>query len=288
MPKNRTPTGSSREVAGPRSLMRLLGLFDALAKSPKEGLGLAELNTVLKSPKSSLLNLLRPLVATGYLNFESGKYRLGPAIFRLAGSIMSIWNFSNAVRPFLEELAQRSRESVYLGVLDRAGKVITYVDAIDSPHSVRYSVPVGAVRPLYATAAGRVLLAFTDKRWQDMYIGSTKLEARTPRTISTQKALREELERIRKTGISISVGEMFPESAAISAPVYGADGTVAAAIAVGAPAERLQPRLAELRLIIADVATRASGRSLVEATRGTVESQPRLNRKRAAAAAVAE
>lgn len=284
MPKNRAPTGSSREVAGPRSLMRLLGLFDALAKSPKEGLGLAELNTVLKSPKSSLLNLLRPLVATGYLNFESGKYRLGPAIFRLAGSIMSIWNFSNAVRPFLEELAQRSRESVYLGVLDRAGKVITYVDAIDSPHSVRYSVPVGAVRPLYATAAGRVLLAFTDKRWQDMYIGSTKLEARTPRTISTQKALREELERIRKTGISISVGEMFPESAAISAPVYGADGTVAAAMAVGAPAERLQPRLAELRPIIADVATRASGRPLAEAAPGAVESPPRPNRRRAAAA----
>jgi len=54
---------------------------------------------------------------------------------------MSVWNFSNTVRPFLEELAVRSRESVYLGVLDRIGKVITYVDAIDSPHSVRYSVP---------------------------------------------------------------------------------------------------------------------------------------------------
>ena len=199
MPKARTPVAAPREVAGPRSLMRLLGLFDALAKSPKDGLGLAELNAVLKSPKSSLLNLLRPLVSTGHLNFEAGKYRLGPSIFRLAGTIMSVWNFSNVVRPFLEELALRSHESVYLGVLDRAGKVITYVDAIDSPHSVRYSVPVGAVRPLYATAAGRVLLAFADKEWQDMYISTTKLQARTPRTIATQKALREELERIRKT-----------------------------------------------------------------------------------------
>jgi IclR family transcriptional regulator, acetate operon repressor len=288
MPKLRTPTDVPKEVAGPRSLMRLLGLFDALAKSPKEGLGLAELNTALKSPKSSLLNLLRPLVATGYLNFEAGKYRLGPSIFRLAGTIMSVWNFSNAVRPYLEELAQRSRESVYLGVLDRAGKVITYVDAIDSPHSVKYSVPVGAVRPLYATAAGRVLLAFADKRWQDMYISSTKLEARTPRTISTQKALREELERVRKTGISISIGEMFPESAAISAPVFGADGTIAAAIAVGAPAERLQPRLAELRPIIAEIATRASGRTRAEADAGDAAPQLRPVRKRAAAAAAAE
>ena len=35
-----------REVTGPRSLSRLLGLFDALARSPKDGLGLAELNMV--------------------------------------------------------------------------------------------------------------------------------------------------------------------------------------------------------------------------------------------------
>jgi DNA-binding IclR family transcriptional regulator len=62
---------------------------------------------------------------------------------------------------------------------------------------------------------------------------------------------------LRKTGISISVGEMFPESAAISAPVYGADDIVAAAIAVGAAP-------------------------------GAFESQPRQNRKRAAAAVVAE
>jgi IclR family acetate operon transcriptional repressor len=259
MPKIKNLAQSKQEATGPRSLMRLLGLFGALAKSPKDGLGLAELNLVLNSPKSSLLNLLRPLVATGYLNLESGRYRLGPSMFRLSGTIMSVWNFSNTVRPFLQELAERSRESVYLGVLDRAGKVITYVDAIDSPHSVRYSVPVGAVRPLYCTAAGRVLLAFAEKTWQEQYVSTTKLEPRTPRTIATQKGLREELERVRKTQISVSIGEMFPEAAAISAPVFGADGNLAAAIAVGGPTERLNPRIAELRPIITDVAKRASG-----------------------------
>lgn len=263
MPKVGTAAQTRQEATGPRSLMRLLGLFGTLAKAPKEGLGLAELKLVLNSPKSSLLNLLRPLVATGYLNLESGRYRLGPSIFRLAGTIMSVWNFSNAVRPFLEELAVRSRESVYLGVLDRAGKVITYVDAIDSPHSVRYSVPVGAVRPLYCTGAGRVLLAFADKAWQDDYISTTKLEARTARTVSTQMGLRVAIDQVRKTNISISVGEMFPESASISAPVFGADGTIAAAIAIGGPTERLNPRLAELRVIIADVAARASGKEWV-------------------------
>src|SRR5829696_7889817 len=107
------------EVTGPRSLTRLLGLFDVLAKS-KDGMTLAELNQALQSPKSSLLNLLRPLVVDGYLACENGRYRLGPSIFRLAANIMSVWNFSSTMRPYLEELAQICEESVYLGVLDKA------------------------------------------------------------------------------------------------------------------------------------------------------------------------
>ena len=216
MAKIRKSPSGGREASGPRSLARVLGLFDALAKS-KQGLSLAELNTALKSPKSSLLNLLRPLVTDGYLNCENGRYRLGSSIFRLAGNIMSVWNFSSAYRPYLQELAARSQESVYMGVLDPVGRHITYLDAIESPHSVRFSVPVGAVRPLYPTAAGRVLLAFAEPGWLEEYLRSTKLEAHTPSTIATRTALREELDRIRQSRISVSLGELFPESAAISA-----------------------------------------------------------------------
>ena len=225
-------------------------------------LSLAELTLALKIPKTSLANLLRPLVAMGYLNFKSGGFQLGSSMFRLAGSIMSVWNFSDVMRPFLEELAARSGESVYLGVMDRAGKVITYVDAVDSPHSLRYSVPVGAVRPLYCTGAGRVLLAYEDQEWQDHYISTTELEARTARTVSTGKRLREELEQVRKTRISVSIGEMFAEASAIAAPIFAADGKIAAAIAVDGPTERIAHRIDELCPIIADVAARASSGDL--------------------------
>jgi IclR family transcriptional regulator, acetate operon repressor len=259
MPKNSSSRQVARENTGPRSLTRLLGLFDALATKSGSGLTLAELNALLESPKSSLLNLLRPLVAEGYLNHDNGRYRLGPTIFRLAGNIMSVWNFSNVIRPYLEELAQRSHESVYVGVLDRASKAITYVDSIDSPHAVRYSVPVGGVRPLYCTAAGRVLLAFADQEFQEEYLRTMKLEAQTERTLTTRKGLRAELDKVMRTRISVSIGEMFPESAAVAAPIFGAHGKIVAAMAIGGPAQRLQPKLEALKPIIADVATRASG-----------------------------
>ncbi|MBV8398852.1 MAG: IclR family transcriptional regulator [Acetobacteraceae bacterium] len=272
MPKNSSGRPPARETTGPRSLTRLLGLFDALAKS-SNGLTLAELNSLLESPKSSLLNLLRPLVAEGYLNHDNGRYRLGPTIFRLAGNIMSVWNFSNVIRPYLEELAQRSHESVYIGVLDRAGKAITYVDSIDSPHAVRYSVPIGGVRPLYCTAAGRILLAFADEEFQEEYLRTTKLEAQTERTLTTRKGLRAELDKVIRTRVSVSIGEMFPESAAIAAPIFGANGKIVAAMAVGGPSQRLQPKLDVLMPIIADVATRASG----IAARGAAQADAQLD-----------
>lgn len=285
MPKNGQTKDATGEVTGPRSLTRLLGLFDVLARS-KDGMTLAELNQALQSPKSSLLNLLRPLVVDGYLACDSGRYRLGPSIFRLAANIMSVWNFSSTMRPYLDELAQQSGESVYLGVLDTAGSVITYVDSIDSAKAVRFSVPVGAARPLFSTAAGRVLLAFGDQEWVEDYLRNVKITAFTPYTITSRRALRDELENIRRTRISVSMGETFPESGAIAAPIFGADGKLIAAIAIGAPVSRLEPRLAELRPIITDIAARASGstRSMLRAAAAAAvaEAAPGRAAKRAA------
>ncbi len=285
MARNGQTREGASDVTGPRSLTRLLGLFDVLAKS-KDGMTLAELNQALQSPKSSLLNLLRPLVVDGFLACDNGRYRLGPSIFRLAANIMSVWNFSSTMRPYLEELAQMSEESVYLGVLDTVGSVITYVDSIDSPKAVRFSVPVGAARPLYSTAAGRVLLAFGDQDWVDEYLKNTKITAYTPYTVTSRKALRDELENIRKTRISVSMGETFPESGAIAAPIFGADGKLIAAIAIGAPVSRLEPRLPELRPIISEIAARASGstRSMLRAAEAAGNTPARITKKAGSAA----
>lgn len=235
----------------------MLNLLDTMANSP-DGVTLVELKETLQTPKSSLLNLLRPLTSDGYVAREHDRYRLGPSVFRLASSIMSVWNFSGTLRPFLEELARATGESVYLGVLDIVGEAITYVDAIESTHAVRYSVPVGASRPLFSTAAGRVLLAFGDKAWVTKYLDGTSFTAFTPQTIQSRQALLDELARIRKSRFSVSLGETFPESGAIAAPIFDANGTSMAAIAIGAPVTRLEQRLAELRPVLRDVATRAS------------------------------
>jgi len=248
---------AEREVSGPRSLTRLLGIFDVLAKSP-DGMSLAELNVALESPKSSLLNLLRPLVAEGFLMHDAGRYRLGPSICRLSAGVMAAWNFSKLLHPFLVELSKSTNETAYIGVLDVEHKEITYVDVIESEQSVRYSMHIGLRRPLYCTAAGRVLLAHAPEAFVADYMKSVKLERRTPQTIVTKKALRDELDHILETGLSVSRGELLPDSAGVSSPIFGPNGNVIAAIALGAPLERFDRERPQLEKHMLRVAQRAS------------------------------
>lgn len=256
----REPKSTDEESSGgPRSLSRLLRLFDVMADAPG-GTSLATLSVALGSPKSSLLNLLRPLVADRYLLQDGGQYRLGPRAFRMASKIQSRWSFPNLMQSELEQLAAATGESVSLAVLDTDAARVTYVSVIDSRQPIRYALNVGLSAHLYCTAAGRVLLAHADADWQEHYLRTTTFKPYTPRTMVDADAVRESLRQVLKDGCAISIGESMPGSAAVAAPLYGPDDRVVAAIGVGAPADRLEANLDALRAAVLAAAARASGR----------------------------
>ena len=248
----------AHEENSPRSLARVLGLFGAIARTA-DGMTLARLSAELDSPKSSLLTLLRPLVAKGYLTHDGGIYRLGPSIFRLAADILSTRSFPKLIRPFMQQLVERSQESVYLAVIDKSARCVSYVEGIDSPQPIRYMAPLGAPRPLYCSAAGRLLLAFADEQWREDYLRTVQLKPMTDRTLTNRAELRKEIEKIRKTGLAISLGEAVPGAAGLAAPVFDADGKAAAALLIGAPVDRFERELPALRKLMKEMATQASG-----------------------------
>lgn len=251
--------GKSREKEPPhRATLRLLGLFHALAKA-NEGLTLAALSAMLEVPKSSLLLLLRPLVSTGYLVHESGAYRLGTAIFRLSAEILSTRSFPKLVRPYMEKLAVDSQETVFLGVMDREQLRVVYVETIESPQLVRYTVPVGSSRPLYCSAAGRLLLAYQNPEWRDKYLRTTVLKPVTSRAAISKQWLKGELEKIRRAGTAVSIGSAVPWAAGVAAPILDSNGSIAAALLVGAPSDRFQKELPLLRRLVKEAAAQVSG-----------------------------
>ena len=242
----------------PRSLGRVLHLFDAIARS-RNGLSLAEISEELESPKSSLLNLLKPLVEQDYLIRDHSRYSLGPAAFRLASTILSGRQLTTVLRPFLNELLLGSKETVFLTTLDRKTRLVNYIDAIDSPQVVRYSVPIGSVRPIYATAAGRVLLAFADKDWREEYLKTEKLKRFTANTPVSRSGLRRKLADIRKIGFEVSLGDMIDDVGGLAAPVKNADGSVSAAFLIAGPVARFERELQKNKKLILEIADKASG-----------------------------
>jgi len=88
---------------GPKAMSRVLRLLDELAQSP-EGLSLADLSVVLETPKSTLINSLRPLVSDDYLIADGNLYRLGPRSFRLAATVASAWSLPRILRGYLRQV----------------------------------------------------------------------------------------------------------------------------------------------------------------------------------------
>src|SRR5438270_13400446 len=229
-----------------RSSARLVAALEALTRA-EEGMGLAELSIAVGAPKSSLLGILRSLVRLGYLAHAHGLYRLGPRSFRLAADMLAVRRFPSLVRPVLQDLHAQTQETVFLVQLDEVARRVTYVEVIDSPNPVRYTVPTGTTRPLYVSAGGLMLLAFQDPAFIDTYLRSVSLDPLTPRTITDVGKLRQRLQTIRRDGFAVSIGETVPGAAGVAAPIFNGDGSVTAGLLIAAPIERFEKQLPALK-----------------------------------------
>jgi IclR family transcriptional regulator, acetate operon repressor len=242
----------------PRSPLRTLKLLEHLSgqQGPQT---LSQLSEALQTPKSSLLALLRALVQHGYLSIEHGAYVLGPSAHRMAVAITPAFPLSLVAKPVMRELAAATGETALLATLDSETARAVYVDMVESAQIIRYTVPMGTSRPLYCTAAGRLLLAFQPDPWIEQYLSRLEPVALTPVTVIDRSVLLALLRSIRESGVSTTIGEYSSEVAGVAAAVLDQDGNLLAALTLGAPIERAR---ANLDRLVAAIRQAANGISL--------------------------
>lgn len=217
-----------------KSGARILDLIELIA-AKQMPIGLADVVTELRIPKSSALMLLRTLVAKRYVERDAdGRYRLDRA-YRAANNDWvggRVALLRRTARPIMQELALAVQETVVIGVLTPAIEV-SVVEKVRSPREVRYEIEVGVPYPAYCTALGRAILGFSDAGLVEHYLRTVTMTKVTASTVSDPSAIRGILAEVREQGYAVNIEEHVQGASSIAAPLLNERGEVLAALNVG-------------------------------------------------------
>lgn len=239
---NESVAVSATTQAAVKSAARVLDLFELLAHAGREMLH-SDISETLQIPKSSLTQLLRNLIARGYVEVTaSGRgYRLGATLLSLSQSAGRVRDLVAQADAFLAEITRETGESSALNQLkgDHAEVVATVL----GPARLVTHMRLGDLAPLHAASGGKTILAHMPAEFQDKYFARVRLEAATPATLRSAKALRKQLTKVRQTGFAYSHEEWTPGIVGIATPVLDGDGMPLGAINVAIPAARFDADL---------------------------------------------
>jgi IclR family pca regulon transcriptional regulator len=215
-------------------------------------LGIARLADELNMSRSTTHRYASTLVALGYLEQDhSRRYRLAPRVADMGMSVLDSMALRGKAREHLRELREQTGRTASLAILD--GGEVRYVDRLRGwrrgQHAVDLDLGAGASLPAPCTAMGKLLLAYLPEPEREQVLAGLKLTRRGPKSITSKRALRAELERVREEGLALSDEELGPGVRTIAAPVIGPDGEVIAAVGIPVPADAFS--MDELRKMLA-------------------------------------
>ncbi|MFC9955523.1 IclR family transcriptional regulator, partial [Streptomyces prasinus] len=196
------------------AILRAFGPADSV-------LPLAELVRRTDLPKGTVHRVAGDLVRHRLLDRTAHGYRLSRGLFELGLRASAERTLLELAMPFLQDLYERTHETVHLGV--REGHEVVYIAKIGGHRQARAPSRTGGRMPMHCTALGKVLLAHAgEEEWTAVLTGP--LERRTPRTVIAPGLLRGQLTRAVETGVAYEVEESTPGLLCVAAPVLPPHG----------------------------------------------------------------
>ena len=230
-----------------QTIDRTVEIIETVGASPV-GLTLTELCTSLELPKTTAFRILQALVGHDVLRKdESTKvYRLGPALITLGAHAVQQWDLRSVSRPYLQQLARATNETVFLSVLYKDAAIC--LDTLDSDRSARFLVGVGRKMEFHAAAAAKAILAFLPDDEIARIVDRESLRPLTSQTITEADQLIAHLKQVRQRGYAFCDGEAEVGVRAIAAPIIQGGHQAIGSVGIVAPAERLDEEARERML----------------------------------------
>jgi DNA-binding IclR family transcriptional regulator len=143
-----------------------------LASQPNVKLRLSDISRALRINVTKTFVILDALQKSGFVNKDSkGKlYSLGPGLISIGQRAFANASYSDAVKPFLEQIVRDTHCSASFGFITMGSLVVTAFESAGQPVDSRFTI--GSERPIYYKAHGKIIAAYLPEEERELLIRS--------------------------------------------------------------------------------------------------------------------
>jgi IclR family transcriptional regulator, pca regulon regulatory protein len=236
MPKLKRSDSEERATDFVESLdrgLRLLQKF-GVASGP---LTLSDLARAADLPRATARRILFTLERGGFVASDGKLFTLTPHVLTLSASYLRSNQVVTVLQPVLDRIATAAQEISSLAVLD--GDEVVFI-ARGSPTRVfSAGLDIGYRLPAFCTSVGRIILGQLGDVELASRLQAMRREHTTAHTATDPKLLFAAIIADRKQGYSLVDREAEPHFRSVSVPIRRYDGTIIAAINMGAHVDRI-------------------------------------------------
>jgi DNA-binding IclR family transcriptional regulator len=222
-----------------KSVVKAFLIMEELDRSGELSIG--EMSERLDMDKATVHRLVNTVKASGFVvqNPDNKKYSNSLKLLAMGNRVMGKLGVKQIARPYMEELSEKTGETVNLGtVVDNR---IIYIDKLLSNSTIKVDLGVGVTVPVYCSGLGKAILAFTPEQELEEIMKSLSFERYTDNTITDRKRLLEEFAKIRQDGFAVDDEEYIGGLVCFGAPIFDFDGVPVAAVSISCPKYRYDP-----------------------------------------------
>jgi IclR family acetate operon transcriptional repressor len=233
----RTKSTEPEAPPGTQSIQRAISVLKYFTDHDGENAAPAIARALDLSP-GTVLRIVKALTSAGLLarNPITESYYLGSGAVLLGQAAQRAFGLDRAM-PILEQVNLETQESVNLAVREARESVVMLRVQCTLP--LRFEQWPGARFPLYTTASGKAILAFSPDAEQYVESLPSRLEKLTPHTLETPEALTSQLTAVHRRGYSIDAEENVEGVRCVGAPVVDSSGRAHAAVVIQVPTVRM-------------------------------------------------
>ena len=232
-----------------KSAQRVLDLLEFFADERRP----ASVGVIAQSlgwPQSSTSVLLKGLAETGYFDHDG---RTGLYIPNVRIALATAWlqehlySEQNLLR-LMETVLERTGHTVMIGT--RRGVHVRYVHVLQATREGRFVAKTGSLRPLFRSAAGKVLLTTLPEREAAMLLRKANALEPDPAHRIEFAAFRADIQKVRRAGYAMSMGTSMPGAAALAVLIPVGDGREPMSLSVGGPMNEVRAERDDLVAVL--------------------------------------